>query len=252
MGKYKGNTPKNQSRSKKIKETLVSNFHEKDPELIKRFLPKIQEYIVRRLNMAYATGALSKGDIPATEIVNMVYLEMMERSGTIPLIPKKLEIALFKVADETLAKALEEIRFEKEHFLTLHRFENREILEMEEKFTIDADGDLIMIEELDEVSYQSKQYDPEAVFLMDEEAPMEIENILRQYDKVFIQQIIRKLLVNLAERERTVFDLFWLEGMDLDQIATIRRIPEDEVASLLKKVTLCIKEGLERRLKSRQ
>ena len=87
---------------------------------------------------------------------------------------------------------------------------------MEEKFTIDAEGEFVMIDELDDLSSSNKLYGLSWVYLTDEDAYLSMENALQEYDKKFVHQEIRRQLMKLPETERTVFDLFWLEEMDLD------------------------------------
>lgn len=217
--------------------------------LLKRNLPDLQSYIARRLNMAHATGALSRQALSVKEILDTVYLELFERFKDRPGETGGIETFIYKVVDEILERELDEIEYERKYFIDLHQLESREWKDLEEKFTVDADGELVMADELDDVSYDRKMYGLASVALEDSDAFSEIETPLQEYDKKFIHQEIRKQLMKLPEKERTVFDLFWLEEMDLDQIASIRNLSVPETEELLKKVTLDVKQGLEEKFK---
>ena len=218
--------------------------------LIDGALPKLKRYIVRRLNMAHATGAIYSMELSAREIMDSVYLELFERLKGNPQKPGETETFLYRVADEVLEKELNEKAYEKEIFVNVNHLLDKEILDMEEKFTIDAEGELVMIDELDDVSYQPKLYGLNSILPEDPDAITDIERTLEEYDKKFIHQEIRKQLLKQPEKERTIFDLFWLEEMDLDQIAKIRKISIPETEDILKRITKSIKEGLERRFKN--
>lgn len=233
---------KKESINRAVTESDLAEFR----SLLNRSLPTLQQYIVRRLNMAHATGALSRLELNAEEILDILYIELFERYRE-RIADMNLETFIYRIVDEILEKQLDEKSYEKEHFVNLHQLENRELRDLEEKFTIDAEGEFVMIDELDDLSSSNKLYGLSWVYLTDEDAYLSMENALQEYDKKFVHQEIRRQLMKLPETERTVFDLFWLEEMDLDQIAGIRNLSVSDIEHILKKVTLTVKEGLEQK-----
>ncbi len=218
--------------------------------LIDNVLPDLYPYLVRRLNMAHATGALEKSDSNAGGILDAVYRRLMECFDLKPEHLRKLQTWCYRIADEVLEETLEEESFYKQRAMDLDLLEQMELSDLEEVFTIDAEGELIMIEDLDDISYHpAKSYDTLAI-LQDHSTIYEVEQALLRYDRDLLQMEIRRLLLQLPEVERTVFDLFWLEGMDIEQIAAIRDVSKQEITEMLKEVTLQVKHRLESKLKS--
>lgn len=198
--------------------------------------------------MAHATGALSKSDLPAEEILNEVYLQLFERVEP-TVTPDALTTWAYQVADHVLEEALHEKRFERKHRIHLDQLALQELASLDEVYTVDAEGTLVMADELDEAASIPRQYDLERI-LKDEAADQEMERALASYDRSLLHKAIRRELLQLPELERTVFDLFWLEELELSQVAEIRRLTTAETERILAKVTQQLKEKLERRLQA--
>lgn len=222
--------------------TGQANFRDQ----LRRMVPKVQQYLARRLSMAYLTGALSKGIISPTEIVNRVYLELFIQFEGAVSIAEDWEVMVYQVTDQVLDKEIAERDFERRHFIGLQHFEQWELSDFEEKFTIDADGELVMVEDLEDISIHQKVYDAEAVFIKEDE---NIEKAFLEQDKKTLHLLIKRELLSLTEKERSIFDLYWLGGLDIDRIAKIKMLEKDSIEKMLKKVTLKVKESLESRWK---
>jgi DNA-directed RNA polymerase specialized sigma subunit len=58
---------------------------------------------------------------------------------------------------------------------------------------------------------------------------------------------IQRYLIPLAEEERTIFDLFWIVGLSMKQIARIKKISVPQVENILKRVGAHIRKKLSNR-----
>lgn len=236
--------PKNQLNNSKpvtpnhlgdLKKAKSSKNKLKFKKHINRMLPALRNYIARRLNMAHSTGLMGKYGIAPEEVIDVVYLTLFDRFEQMQISITDLVTWVYQVVDEVLDEQLKEKAFEDEHLVYLQKIEDLELSGLEEKFFADAEGELIMGEELDDVSYQQKLYNP-TDFLQDNETLEFIEAQLSEYDKIKLHDKIQKLLLSMAEEDRTIFDLFWIVGLSMKQISRIKNISLSQVEEILKRV----------------
>jgi RNA polymerase sigma factor (sigma-70 family) len=213
---------------------------------INRMLPALGNYIARRLNMAHSTGLIHKRGIIPEEVIDQVYLKLYDHFGAHQDDLLDIETWAYKAADDVLEHQLNEKIFEREHLIYLQKQEDLELSSLEEKYTADAEGELLMEEEFDDVSYKTKFYDP-VEFLEDQETLKSIESRLSEFDKKQLHKEIQKLLLKLPEEDRTIFDLFWIVGLPMNQIARIRNISLEKTEEALKRAGAHIRKNLKRR-----
>ena len=210
--------------------------------------PDFYPYIVRRLNMAELTGALNKSNFDANSVIDSVYEGLFQRFEKKPEQLEQLKVWVYQIGEMILEEALQEELFEEKHLMALSELEEKELSDLDELYTIDAEGELTLVEDLDHES-ELQQYNPVAI-LEDLSTLEQIDKILAVEDRKILHREIRKVLVQLPETERTVFDLFWLGEMEIYQIAEIRKLPVTEVEKILQKVTLSVKQALDTLLDS--
>lgn len=214
--------------------------------ILNQKFPDFYPYIVRRLNMAELTGALGNSDYDANAIIESVYQGLYQRFEKMPEQLEQLKVWVYQIGEMILEETLQEEVFEERHSMKLSLLEDKELSDLDEIYTIDAEGELHLIEDLEE-EVNPKQYDLGAI-LEDFSTLEEIDKILALQDRKVLHQEIKKVLIQLPESERTVFDLYWLGGMEIDQIAEIRGLSGPDTKSILRKVTMLVKHRLESRL----
>jgi len=210
---------------------------------INRMLPALSNYIARRLNMAHSTGLINKRGIIPEEIIDMVYVKLYDRFDRDQQNLSDPETWAYQVADEVLEEQLKEKAFEKEHMVYIKKLENLELSGLEEQFTADAEGELIMNEELDDVSYPRKLYSP-SDFIEDSTTLNYLESNFSEFDKEQFHKEIQKYLLTVPEKDRTIFDLFWIVGLPMNQIARIRNISLVETEEALIRTGAYIRKKL--------
>jgi RNA polymerase sigma factor (sigma-70 family) len=240
------NKQEKKNQMNEIKKAKITKNANKFKKLINKMLPALRTYIARRLNMAHSTGLINKYGISPEEVIDVVYLTLYDRVEQEQKHAADLETWVYQVVDEVLDAQLMEKIFESEHLIYLQKMEDLELSGLEEKYSVDAEGELIMDEELDDVSYQQKLYNP-ADFLQDTDTLESIENQLSEYDKIKMHDEIQRYLIPLAEEERTIFDLFWIVGLSMKQIARIKKISVPQVENILKRVGAHIRKKLSNR-----
>ncbi len=103
---------------------------------------------------------------------------------------------------------------------------------MEEKYSRDADGDFIMQEELDDISYNKNDYTLKDVFIENEEQEI-VEALDKELSEEKINRHIQMVVQHLPVRMQTVFELVFSHQFDPEAIAKIKKVPVSEVKKLL-------------------
>jgi DNA-directed RNA polymerase specialized sigma24 family protein len=245
-------------QSKHSKNMRIRSFTENLPELIelksegsddllkdllKLLLNDIAVYIRRRLKAAQMTSAVSRGIFKIQELLDEIYLIIYNRLEEIPYDEAEMKVWLHKVVDEYLAEKLNEVVFETENFERIENVLEREYNSLEEEFTIDADYDLIPLEELDDYEDQHPVYSVNQLkYGMDEH--YFLDDLITKMNEKEIHEIIEKELMKLPLLKRTIMDLYLLEQLTADEISKIKAIPVSEVEAIVNEVDNQLKEKL--------
>ncbi len=194
-------------------------------------IPEIRRYVQKRLNDALSKNQIDKGRYEANDFVDQLFIEVYEHFEEVTD-EKDLHPWMFKKVDELLEDALTEEKFETFFFENIDNFSRPEWDEMEEKFSTDGGGDLVMIEELDDSSYRKNDYTLNHVFIEDENKEL-IERLDAELDLERIRKHKEMVLSHLPKSMRTVFELFTEHQFDVEEIAKIRNRTVQEVETLL-------------------
>ncbi len=240
------NLPGKMNHLNELKKAKTSKNTLRFQKLINKMLPALRTYVARRLNLAHSTGLIDKYGISPEEVIDMVYLTVYDRYEQNQKNIPDLETWVYQVVDEVLDDQLKEKAFEADHLVYLQKIEDLELSGLEEKFSTDAEGELIMDEDLDDISYQQRLYNP-ADFIQDTETLESIEFQLSEYDKIKLHDEIQRQLISFAEEDRTIFDLFWIVGLSMKQISKIKNISVSQVEDTLKRVGAHIRKKLTKR-----
>lgn len=199
--------------------------------LILKIIPRIKKYINGRLISAINKGHFSKNKYQADEFVDQLFIEVYNHIEEV----KKAQdfyLWLFKKTDKLLEDVIVEEEFDDLFFKNIDNYSKPEWDEMEEKFSTDGDGDLLMIDELDDISYNKNDYTLNHVFIEDDE-----QKYIAKIDKELKEDQVRKhaemVLRKLPIQMQTVFDLFTNYNFNLEEIAKIKMITTKEVDKLM-------------------
>lgn len=194
-------------------------------------LPEIREYVQKRLNDAQNKNQLDKGRYKVDDFVDQLFIEVFEHFDEVAD-EKDLYPWMFKKVDELLGDALTEEKFDTFFFENIYNYSRPEWDAMEEKFSTDGDGDLVMIEELDDSSYRKNDYTLNHVFIEDENKEF-IERLDAELDSERIRKHKEMVLSHLPRSMRMVFELFTEHQFDVEEIAKIQKRKVQEVETLL-------------------
>lgn len=125
-----------------------------------------------------------------------------------------------------------EEEFDEFFFKNIDDYSKPEWDEMQENFSTDGGGDLLLLEELDDMSYNHNDYTLNHVFVEDNQKAL-IEKLDKKLSKEDISKHIEMVLHNLSLAMQTVFELFTKQGFTLEEIAKIMKRDVKEVEKLL-------------------
>ena len=157
---------------------------------------------------------------------------------------------LYKKADEILKDAEIEEEFDDLYFKNIANYRKDEWNEMEEKYSIDGGGDLVMIEDLDDLSYAKNDYPLQDVFVEDKEKGI-IDKLDQDLEQENINSHINLVLSRLAVPARTVYDLTARYSFSIEEVSEIKQLTVQEVEQYLSNARRSIQESLKSRFISK-
>lgn len=201
-------------------------------EKLLQILPQVKAYMGKRFNSALNRGMLPKGKYKVDDFVDQLFLEAFEHFDEVT---NKWDLNpwLFKKADELFDDVFVEEEFDAVFFENIDKYSQPEWKAMEEKFSTDGDGDLVMLEELDDISYRRRDYLLKNIFLDDDKKGL-MAKLDRQLDRDTITRHVNLVLHHMPEQMQTVFQLHVEQLFNLEEIAMIKNIAVGEVEQLLK------------------
>jgi DNA-directed RNA polymerase specialized sigma24 family protein len=142
-----------------------------------------------------------------------------------------------------LSDKFRELEFEQESFAQLDDMVEREYRMMEEQFTMDADEELVMVEDLDDFETVNDWYAADNLIYGEDEDSMLDEITLRIHQEE-IHRVIEKKLAKMPLFKRTVMDLYLINQMTAGEIAEVKQISVTEVEAVVREVNQELKREL--------
>lgn len=205
-------------------------------------LPEVKKYINQRLVAAIKKGDFSKGKYKADDFIDQLFIEVYDSIDEVKE-EKDFYLWLFKKTNELLDDAIVEEEFNELFFKNIDDYSKPEWDEMIENYSTDADGDLLMIEELDDSSYNHNDYLLNHVFITNEEKKL-TDKIDKKLNDDAVNRHINIVLQNLPEVMRDVFILATNQQFSVKEIATIKKRSYEEVEKLLKNARKALQVSL--------
>ena len=228
--------------------TSNSEYAGKSPD--KKTLSTVQllhPYVKQRIRVAENLGIFPRNMYKSNEIIDEVVLEVYEKGLHKSLNQDDLRIAMFKLTFDRMNELLESEEWHKDAISTKLILED-ELKQLEENFTMDADNDLIMNEDLDDISYHLN--DKEGVSLPydeEEEGVKVLFGLDTSETDGFWQdrKEIRKLYYKLPLTTSNIVDLYILGKLSFAEIASILKTEMAEVKEIVNFVKETFRKQME-------
>ena len=251
---------KNNNTYYKVREELRVTIKESLPNLMKlkkeenktefnnlllQLVPNIRRYIIKRIKTAIQKNHFPKNKYLPNDFIGQLFIETYDHIEAFKN-EKEFYLWLFKKTNELLEDAIEEEEFDEIFFKNIDDYSKPEWDEMQENYSTDAGGDLLMIEELDDRSYNHNDYTLNHVFVENKEKSL-IDKIDKNLNAEEIKNHIAMVLHHLPLPMRTVYELHTDQHLELQEIAQIRNNTLEEVEQLLYKAKKALKMSFSNR-----
>jgi RNA polymerase sigma factor (sigma-70 family) len=209
------------------KENKQDVFKDKFMEL----LPTIKQYIINSIESASKKELLKHQGYSVNDFVNDLYIYVYDHIEELDN-QDDFHIWLFKTIDTLIQEAIIDEEFDDLFFKNIDEYSKQEWDAMEEEFSTDGDGDLVMLEELDDSSLRKNNYELKDIFIEDNEKELTTK-LEKELSKERINGHTQLVLKKLPLSTQNVFDLYTLSGFNTNEIARIKRMQANHISRLL-------------------
>lgn len=224
----------------KSKEELVNlNENQKNElfnSLIPCFEPNLQGYIKRRILLAKHAKLKALSNLDYKDVISEVVLRVYPKFVKDIKDIKNLNLWLIKYCDDFLNEIID--HYTKEN-VSYEELVNQELGQLEEEYTVDAGGDLVMIEDLDE--YETSLGVEEFILTSkgDNDFIDKLDTSSSSLKEKFYDELIK-----LPLRYQSIYDLYFIENLNFDEISIIKNIDPVEVEAIIISIKDLITEKL--------
>jgi len=204
---------------------------------ISSLVPELKKFMTRSLKAAESRSAIDRGFYNAEGILDEIYLEVFKDFIDI-IDEEKLKTILFSKAVQKIEEK-KIIEQETPDYLPTEKMLQKELDGLDEKFTTQADGDLILNTELDDISYKQHTERPSNVIL-DESIEQQLIQKLDMSDTLLPslerRTIFGAVYNNIPPRSKSVLELYVFGNRSIHEISEILEVPEDVVDRIMDKL----------------
>ncbi|MGJ8548971.1 RNA polymerase sigma factor [Winogradskyella wichelsiae] len=200
--------------------------------LAMKIMPEIKRYVNNQIKTAIKKGNFSKNKYKADDIIDQLFIEIYDHIDEVST-AKNFYLWLLKKTNNLLDDIIVEEEFDDFFFKNIDDYTKPEWDAMQENYSKDGGGDFLLIEELDDMSYNHNDYTLNPIFIEDNQKAL-AEKIDNDLSAEEINNHIKMVLHNLPFTMRNVFELSVIEHLELEEIAKIKNNTLNEVEELLK------------------
>lgn len=202
-------------------------------EFDKKVLSAIQHlhpYVKHRLYIGESTGILPKNMYFSNGIIDEGIVKVYENGFDIDADAMEIKLKLFQYVDEELDELFKKEEFHK-NTVSTNKILEQELERLKEDYTIDADLDLVLNTELNDISYQ--QDNAEHIFVYDDN----YSEVLNAFDVEDMASIKSKNLLGglyswLPTMAADIVDLYSFGKLTFEEIAKVKQIGTENVEKI--------------------
>lgn len=217
-----------------------SNKQEFD-KLLLNVLPKVRKHILKSLEIS-KESMRNRDLITVDDIVDELYIHAYEHIDELGH-PELFEAWLIAQAALVIEDKMDEQEYDELFTTEFEKYSERDWDEMEEKYSVQADGDLELLEEFDDVSYGPRDYQLEQVFIQDNEKEW-IDELDKKINNEELQRHIQSVLGRIPIAMRNTFELAYGLGLSSKQISRVRKTELEETVDKLKRGRIIVAQSI--------
>jgi DNA-directed RNA polymerase specialized sigma24 family protein len=208
--------------------------------LVRILLPGLERYIERMLASAQMANLLTSGDVTSEDITDEVILRTFKTFEDNKDKAEDMNIWMMQETDVVLNELLDHVK-QRTHAASYEELVDSEYasLEKEARYVFDSSGDPILMDELDEpdeTNLPDSLIGIEEAYLMAGSEKEVIDKISDKLSRKQMNELVRNELINLPLRHQSVYDLFFLEQLDIEDIAKIKSETPERIEAIIDEV----------------
>jgi len=207
----------------------------------------LQPYTKQRIRVGEYLGYFPRNMYKPNEIIDEVVLDTYEKGLHKSKNAEDLRLAMFDVLNNRMQVLFQSEAWHKDSISTKYILEE-ELKQLEENFTVDAGNDLIMNEDLDDISYhQNDMGSRELPYDESEEGVKAFLGLdkIKKFEEYNDRGALRKVYYKLPINTSNIVDLYILGKLSFHEISGILNIEVSEVKEIVSFVRETIKNQLE-------
>jgi len=212
------------------KENNFEEFYKK----ISTFIISLKKFTKTKLKIAEDQGKIDKGFYNANGILDEVYLEVFKIFSS-EIDEKQLHKILF---EKTIQK-INTIVVKKKQFanhINIDDILKEELDLLNEDYTIDAGGDFILDEELDDISYKQKSFKP-THYILDQPLELQVTEKLNLNNISHIsakkRKVFGEIFYSIPHTSKNIIELYVFGDQSISEISNIMLIEEAKVEEVI-------------------
>ena len=204
----------------------------------------LQTYVKHRLYIAESTGIIPKNMYSSNGIIDEAIAKYYEKGYNIDSDVSTIKLKLFKIVDADLNTLFKTEAFHKNTISTNEILEE-ELDDLKEKYTIDADMDFVMNEDLNDISYK-QDHRHKHLFLYDDNDSSVLNAFEIEEESINdSKQILGNLYSWLPLNVSNIIDLLVFGKLSFEEISKVRAIEVKRVEFIFNEVKNKFKEHID-------
>lgn len=218
----------------KLKKHQAKGKHNKFNKKILKIIPELKPYVRHRLFIACSLDIIPENLYQSTGIIDDAIIKMYESDISKFESTAALRLELFRLVKAELEDIQKKEEWHRNNEST-DKILHQELNKLKEKFTFDADGDLIMNEELTDISYQQKDFATQLFLYENAE-----DNVRSSFDFEYLDESRKKVFSSLYRmlslEASNVVDLHVFGKLTPKEIAKIKDVDVATVIEIIDQV----------------
>ena len=206
-------------------------------------VPHLHPYVKHRIYIAESTGILPKNMYSSNDIIDESIIKLYGQGFNIEAEAMAVKLELFKIVDNYMNALFKKEAYHKKTISTDTILKD-EISKLGEDYTIDADLDLILNTELNDISYHQDQSNHLYLYADKESSILrafELEDLSKSESPKVFGRFYSWLPINISN----IVDLYIFGNLDFEHIAKIKNIETSRVELIFDKVKKSFRSHLE-------
>lgn len=212
----------------------------------KKVLTAVQHlhpYVKHRIYIAESTGILPKNMYSSNGIIDECIITLYSKGFNIEAEYSAVRLELFKLVDNYMNELFKKEVFHK-NTISTDDIRKNEIAKLGEDYTVDADLDLILNTELNDISYR-QDMDNELYLYEDKETSIlnafEVKDLSTKQSPKIFGRFYSWLPINISN----IIDLYIFGNLEFDEIAKIKNITTSRIELIFDRVKKSFRTHME-------